>query len=500
MSSLVAWPVFLPLLAGALLMALPGGPWRRYFNVLASAGQLAVSIWLLMVVQRDGIQVVHFGDWAAPFGICFVADTMGAILVAATGLTGFLVAIYALADIGKEHEKFGFYPLYQILLMGVSGAFLTGDLFNLFVWFEVMLMASFVLLTLGSKKGQLAGGIKYLVLNFLASGIFLTALGLLYAKTGTLNMADMAVIVREGGLSVPVMTSAMLLLVAFGMKAAVFPVFSWLPASYHTPTVSVTAIFGGLLSKVGVYSLMRVFTLIFVVDAEATHHLIIGISILTMITGVLGAAAQFEMKRLLAFHIVSQIGYMTLGLGLFTAGALAAGLFYLLHNILAKTNLFLVAGAVAHCKGSTQLKKIGGLYKTQPWLAVVFMISAMALAGMPPLSGFLGKFFLVKEAVPTGHWVAIAAALGVGLLTLYSMVKIWAEAFWKADPAEEEGAVVGSKVSIPWPMWISMGLMVGAIFSISLSPEWILGIVQRAGEELMDPSRYLAAVLEARGR
>lgn len=497
MNSLVAWPVFLPLLSAALLMALPGAALRRYGNLLASAGHLAVSLWLLVVVLREGIQVVHFGDWQAPFGICFVADTLGAVLVVATGLTGFLVAIYALADVGPEHEKFGFYPLYQILLMGVSGAFLTGDLFNLFVWFEVMLMASFVLLTLGSERAQLRGGIKYLVLNFLASGIFLTALGLLYAKTGTLNMADMAQVVREGGMSLPVVTSAMLLLVAFGMKAAVFPVFSWLPASYHTPKVSVTAIFGGLLSKVGVYSLMRVFTLIFVVDAAATQSLIIGISILTMITGVLGAAAQFEMKRLLAFHIVSQIGYMTLGLGLFTAGALAAGLFYILHNILAKTNLFLVAGAVAHCKGSTKLKKIGGLYQSQPWLAVIFLISAMALAGMPPLSGFLGKFYLVKEAVPTAQWLAIAAALGVGLLTLYSMVKIWAEAFWKAQPEDVE--LPPERVRIPLAMWLSMTLMVLAIFAISLSPEWILVIVQRAGEELMDPNRYIAAVLEGRG-
>jgi multicomponent Na+:H+ antiporter subunit D len=244
---------------------------------------------------------------------------------------------------------------------------------------------------------------------------------------------------------------------------------------------------------------MRTFTLIFVADSVPVHEFIIVISILTMITGVLGAAAQFEMKRLLAFHIVSQIGYMTLGLGLFTAGALAAGLYYILHNILAKTNLFLVAGAVAHVKGSTQLKQIGGLYKSQPWLAVIFLVSAMALAGMPPLSGFLGKFFLVREAVPTGHWIAIAAALGVGLLTLYSMVKIWAEAFWKSDPRDESGGGSDKKsVGIPAAMWIAMILMAGATLAISVSPEWILAIVNRAGEELMDPSRYIQAVLEAR--
>ena len=493
MNSLVTWPIILPLLAASLLIIIPGGRFRRWFNVMASGAHFLIGVLLLETVMREGILVVQVGNWPAPFGVSFVADTLSATLVLATGLTALLVAIFSLSDIGGEHEHFGFHALYQVLIMGVSGAFLTGDLFNLFVWFEVLLMASFVLLALGSKKDQLRGGIKYLVLNFLSSGIFLTGIGILYAETGTLNMAHMAAILREGETNHSIMAAAMLLFVAFSIKAAVFPVFSWLPASYHTPKVSVTAIFGGLLSKVGVYSLMRTFTLIFSVEAVVTQDFLIMISILTMITGVLGAAAQFEMKRLLAFHIISQIGYMTLGLALFTAGALAAGLYYILHNILAKTNLFLIAGAIALGKGSTQLKEIGGLYKALPWLSVIFLISAMALAGMPPLSGFLGKFYLVREAVPGHHWFAIAAALGVGLLTLYSMVKIWAEAFWKNDP--RPGAEGETPAPIPAAMWVAMALMALATLSISVYPEWIFVVVQRAGEELMDPQRYIQAVL-----
>lgn len=492
-SSIVTLPILLPLVAASILVLIPNGAFRRWGNVVACGGQFLVGLLLLQAVLRDGILVVQLGNWPAPFGISFVADTLSATLVLVTGFTALMVALFSLSDIGEEYEHFGFYAIYQVLIMGVCGAFLTGDIFNLFVWFEVLLMASFVLLAFGSKKDQLRGGIKYLVLNFLASGIFLTGIAILYAETGTLNMAHMASILRGVEINHSTMAAAMLLFVAFCIKAAVFPVFSWLPASYHTPKVSVTAIFGGLLSKVGVYSLMRVFTLIFSVEAVITQEFLILISMLTMITGVLGAAAQFEMKRLLAFHIISQIGYMTLGLALFTAGALAAALYYILHNILAKTNLFLIAGAVAHSKGSTQLKEIGGLYKSTPWLAVLFLISGMALAGMPPLSGFLGKLYLVKEAVPGQHWWAIAAALGVGLLTLYSMVKIWAEGFWKKDTRPgEEGETVRP---IPAPMWIAIGLMAAGILSISLSPEWIFTIVQRAGEELMDPQRYIQAVL-----
>jgi len=495
MNTLIILPILLPLCATGLMLILP---WRRVqigLNLLSCAALFAAGIFLLIRVLDGGIVAVQLGNWPAPFGITFVADTLSAVMITITGLTSLLVAIYGLADIERDYVTHWFYPLYQVLLMGVCGAFLTGDIFNLFVWFEVMLMSSFVLLALGGKRNQLEGGMKYLVMNFLSSGLFLTAIGILYAETATLNMADMAMILREGEFSLTVMTSAMLLLVAFGIKAAVFPLFSWLPASYHTPKLTVIAIFGGLLTKVGVYSLIRVFTLIFVADTDMTHQFLIYISILTMVTGVLGAAAQFEMKRLLAFHIVSQIGYMTLGLGLFTAGALGAALFYVVHNILAKTNLFLLAGAVERIKGTTQLKEIGGLYRFYPWLAFLFLIPAMALAGMPPLSGFFGKFVLVAESTKLGVWLAVIAALGVGLLTLYSMVKIWAEAFWKADPKPDRPE---EQTRLPASMWIAMVAMAAATLAISLSPEWFLQITMRAGEELMDPDRYIRAVMEVR--
>jgi len=485
-------PILVPLLtAVALLLASGSRAAQRWLSVLGAGTLLAAGLWLLRAVDGGGIQVVQLGNWPAPFGITLVADLFSAIMVVVTGFVGLAVGIYALANIDSGRERFGFYPLYHVLLMGVCGAFLTGDLFNLFVWFEVMLMSSFVLLALGGERPQIEGAVKYLTLNFISSGLFLTALGLLYGEFGTLNMADLAV--KLGGASSgAALSSALLLLVAFGIKAGVFPLFFWLPASYHTPPVTVSAVFAGLLTKVGVYAMVRVFTLIFTADLAVTHTLIVVISVLTMVTGVLGAAAQSEIRRVLSFHIISQIGYMTLGLGLFTPAAIAASVFYIVHHIIVKTNLFLIGGAVQHVRGTGQLKSLGGLYRDYPWLALLFMIPAMSLAGIPPLSGFFAKFALVKSGLAVQSYLAVTAALAVGLLTLYSMTKIWAEAFWKAAP---ESAAAGERKAVPVLMLIPIVAMALVTVLIGLFPETLLGLASRAAEQLMNPSGYIEAVL-----
>ncbi|TLD69245.1 Na+/H+ antiporter subunit D [Phragmitibacter flavus] len=493
MNWLIILPILLPLLTAIVLIFCRGSlPLQRILSTVSAAAQFVISILLLQHVLKNGILAVNMSNWEAPFGITFVADVLSASMVAVTGFMGFAVALFGLAEIDRPREKFGFYPLYHVLLMGVCGAFLTGDLFNLFVWFEVMLMASFVLLALGGERAQLEGSVKYLVLNFLSSGIFLTALGILYAEVGTLNMADIAVKLSGNHSSPLAMTSAMLLLVSFGVKAGVFPVFAWLPASYHTPPVTVSAIFAGLLTKVGVYSLIRVFTLMFVGDTAFTSGLIIFISVMTMITGVLGAAAQFEVRKILSFHIISQIGYMTLGLGLMTASALSASVFYIIHHIIVKTNLFLISGAITHARGSAELKKIGGLYRTHPWLAFLFLIPAMSLGGIPPLSGFFAKFTLVSEAARLEEYLLIGVALIVGVLTLYSMTKIWAEAFWKPDP---RGREYETSKPIPWLMLLPIAMMAGVTLFIGFNPEWLLGIARQAGEQLASPDAYIQAVL-----
>jgi multicomponent Na+:H+ antiporter subunit D len=416
-------------------------------------------------------------------------------MVTLTALMGLAVSVYSLASMDREREHYGYYPLLHVLLMGVCGAFLTGDIFNLYVWFEVMLMASFVLLTLGGLRAQLEGGIKYVTLNLMSSALFLAAVGMLYGLTGTLNMAHLAVELPQIGNSGLVTTLALLFLIAFGIKAAVFPLFFWLPASYHTAPVSVSAIFAGLLTKVGVYALIRVFTLLFVQDVGYTHTIILAIAGLTMLTGVLGAVVQTEFRRLLSFHIVSQIGYMLMGLALFTPLALAGSVFYLVHHIIVKTNLFLVSGVIYKLRGTYQLKKLGGLYLVYPGLAVLFLVPALSLAGIPPLSGFWAKFILVRAGLEIEQYLIVVTALGVSLLTLFSMTKIWAEVFWKADPqptdVPTESAGFMEMVLLIGPVIILASLTV----IIGLWAEPIFNISSRAAEQLLNPADYINAVL-----
>lgn len=497
MNSLIALPILVPLLAGAACVL----AWRRpaVQRILTLAGSIvyfAAAVVLLERVADQGIVAVQKGAWIAPFGITLVADMFSAVMVAATGVVTLVIVVYSLGTMDQGRERYGYYPLFNILIMGVSGAFLTGDIFNLFVWFEVLLISSFVLLALGGERAQLEGAIKYVTLNLVASAFFLAAVGILYAMAGSLNMADLSVRLGSAGHPGLVTTLAILFLVAFGIKGAIFPLFFWLPASYHTPPVAVSAIFGGLLTKVGVYALIRVFTLLFLNNVDYTHTIILWAGGITMVTGVLGAVAQYEFRRLLSFHIVSQIGYMVMGLGFFTPLALAGTVFFIVHNIFVKTNLFLVSGVAHRLHGTYDLKKLGGLYRSHPWLAMLFLLSAFSLAGVPPLSGFFGKLVLIRAGLGIEQYVVTAAALGVSLLTLFSMTKIWAEAFWKPLPegtevrAPEGGAalMLGPIVTLA-VLAVVMGVAAGPFFELA----------QQAGDELLNPEPYIREVLRARG-
>jgi multicomponent Na+:H+ antiporter subunit D len=495
-SLLVFLPILIPL-AGAIASLLAWSSLRvqRRLVVISTGTQLIASIALLAEVWRHGVQAVQAGGWSAPFGISFVADHLSAAMVVITGVIGFSVALYALATLDRGRERFAFYPLYNLLLMAVAGAFLTGDIFNLYVWFEVMLITSFALLVLGNGREQIRGGLTYVAINLVSSTVFLAAVGLLYGATGTLNMADLAVrlpLVPNQGL---VTTLSTLFLIVFGVKAAVFPLFFWLPASYHAPPVAVSAVFAGLLTKVGVYALIRVFTLMFTQDVAYTHGIIIVIAALTMITGVLGAAAQTEVRRILSFHIISQIGYMVLGLGLFTRLALAGSVFYILHHIVVKTNLFLISGLIRRLGGSFELDRVGGLYRASPMLSLLFIVPAFSLAGLPPLSGFWAKLYLVRAGLEAGQYLVVAIALAVGVLTLYSMTKIWAGAFWSPAPAEgpaEPTRPLTRRLIGPVAGLAAITILIG-LWAYPLAE-----LSSRAAGELIDPQQYVEAVLGAR--
>ena len=497
MKPLLILPIVIPLLTAALsLLAWRWRVWQRRLGITGAAALFAVSVGLFASVRGGGIQSVQIGNWPAPFGITLVADLFSAIMVVLAGLMGLAVAVYSTASVDLRRESFGYYPLVNILLMGVCGAFLTGDIFNLYVWFEVMLIASFVLLALGGERDQMEGAFKYVTLNLLSSALFLAAVGILYGVTGTLNMADLARLLPQMNQSTGLLTTlAMLFLVAFGIKAAAFPLFFWLPASYHTPPVAVSALFAGLLTKVGVYALIRVFTLIFVQDTAYTHSLILLVAALTMVTGVLGAVAQNEFRRILSFHIVSQIGYMLMGLGLFTPLGVAGSVFYIVHHIIVKTNLFLISGLAHRFSGSSELKHMGGLYHSRPALAVLFLIPALSLAGMPPLSGFFAKLALLQAGLEAGRYLVVAVALGVGLLTLFSMTKIWGEAFWKARP-EEAGEIHGETHSGGTGLLFAPVILLAAMtLLIGLVAEPLVRLAMETSAQLMNPQGYIRAVL-----
>ncbi len=501
----IVFPLVIPLFAALLgLAAPPRTRVQQGIGAAAALAQLGACGWLFLSATSGEVSALYLGSWVAPFGIVLVLDLTSAIFLLVCSFTALAVTFFGVThSLGERLDRW-YFPLQNFLLVGVNGAFLTGDLFNLFVWFEVMLIASFVLMVIGGRRQQLEGGVKYVVMNLVASALFLMGVGLIYGKTGTLNLADLALIVREGGDETGfVRGGAAFVFAAFGVKAGLFPLFFWLPASYHTPAPIVTALFAGLLTKVGVYSFLRVATLFIGDDFASWQTLFLWIAALTMITGVLGAAAHFEMRRILSFHIISQVGYLIAGLAMFTPLGLAAGLFYFVHNNLAKTNLLLVSAWVEHRRGTVDLGKIGGIYRSSIGCSLIFLISALALAGIPPLSGFWAKLGIVRAGIEGGYYWLTAAALAVGMMTLFSMTKIWGEAFWKKDPLEENGSAerpepppgsdrTGKRILTLAPM----GLVVVAILGLSFFGEPVFAWSMEAAGQLLDPATYMDAVLQ----
>ena len=494
MSNLVFLPIFIPL--ATAIGCLFGLRWVRFQMVCSLLGGVlllgsAVELWL--TVKARGIQLTQVGDWSAPFGITLVADSLSATLVLASAVLGLLVLIYSFANIDTLRQRHGYFIFYNVLLVGVCGAFLTGDLFNLYVFFEVMLIASFVLLALGGERNQLEGGVKYVTMNLVASALFLAGLGMLYGKIGTLNMADIAQRMMEPGQALQVRHSSLLFLAAFGIKAAVFPFFFWLPASYHTPPAAVSAIFSGLLTKVGIYALIRHTTLLFPQNSEFVAAWLFPVAGLTMLIGVLGAAAQNDIRRILSFHIVSQIGYMIMGVAIGTAWALTGTVYFVVHNMVVKTHLFLISGVVEKLKGTGQLKHLGGLYSRHVFLAVLFLLSAFSLAGIPPLSGFWSKMILIRSGFEAGAFILAATAFIVGLMTLFSMTKIWGAVFWGESP---EPVLDGGGANRRLPAMFILPIVVLSIMALlmGLLVEPIVVWMQAVASELLDSSIYINAV------
>ncbi|MCA8883295.1 MAG: Na+/H+ antiporter subunit D [Rhodobacteraceae bacterium] len=498
MSWFLVFPLMAPFATAVLSFLYRQRDSGRWIAVTGSLLAVLAALALMVQVLNQGVVVGQMGNWPAPYGITLAADRLSAMMVLLTAISGLAVSLYAAGEVDTTLEVLGFHSLMQILLGGVTGAFLTGDLFNLYVWFEVMLIASFGLQIMGGRPEQIDGAVKYVTLNLVSTVVFLSGIGLLYGVTGTLNMADLRSAVAASDRQGLIAVISMFFLIAFGMKAAAFPLFFWLPASYHTPTHTVSAVFAGLLTKVGVYSLFRVFTLIFDQDTGLAQPILLWVAGLTMVTGVLGAIAQTELRRILSYQIISSIGFLLLGLALSTPLAIAGAIFYLMHNIIVKVALFLTAGVMARLAGGEDLRRIGGLYKTAPALGVLFLITGFSLAGFPPLSGFWGKVLLVKASLASEAWILTAAVLVVGLLTIYSMTTIWAEAFWKNHPDDRDPALadLGDKRGVL--LTPIVGLCVLSL-GLGLFPQPFITFAEAAAAQLLAPDAYVAAVLGGSG-
>jgi len=472
-------------------------PWRSAQKIVHLIGAVLLITgtgFLFHSISQHHYLIVQIGNYPAPFGISIVIDHLSAIMLLLTGIIGFSVAVYAIADITPYKQIYGFYPMFWILMTGICGAFSTGDLFNLYVWFEIMLISSFVLMVLGNSKAQLEGTIKYVALNLVATVLMLVAIAFLYGITGTLNMADVANDMRQLPETHFVWVVVLMLALAFSIKSALFPLYFWLPASYHTTSVSASAIFAGMLTKVGIYALIRLFTLIYIPAlTSGVLYLLLACAGFTMLTGVLGAASQFNFRRILSFHVISQVGYMVAGLAIYKAFALTAAVFYIVHHVIVKANLFLVSGVVKKLQGSFNLKQLGGLYNTNPYLAILFFIPAFSLAGVPPLSGFWAKLFILQAAFESQHYLILTVALIVSFLTLFSMVKIWSHVFW-SDKIEASFDSTLSHFN-KWILMTPILFLVIITLLISFFPSFLYQEAKITSSQLTDQSGYIHAVL-----
>ena len=497
---LAIYPLLLQMfLAIVLMFAWSRINWQKTISIIGSTLNLGLSVLLFLRVWEEGTQTVQAGSWQAPFGITFAADTFSATLVVLTAIAGLAVSSFSAGSVVSPRLKFGYFPIFHFLLLGLNGAFLTGDIFNLYVWFEIIIITSFVLLTIGGEKAQLEGAVKYFTLNILASIIFLTAIAVLYGLTGTLNMADLAGAVAAVENRTLVQVNALLFLIGFGIKAAVFPLYFWLPASYHTPPSAVSSIFGGLLTKVGVYALVRVFTLIFEVD-DLLANVLSAIAVLTLFSGAIGAIVQNNIRKIFSYLVICHIGYMIAGLGMTTELALTGLIFYLIHDIIVKTNLFMMNGVIYKIKAHHNIRKLGGFYSEHPRLSLLFAVPLFSLVGIPPLSGFWPKLSLIGAGWQTENYLIIASILFASFVTLVVVVKLWGEVFWK----------IGKKLPEPrnFPYFQNLNnfkkaQMIAPIVFLSIvtlyfgfGAENIQTLASRIAFELTDNQEYIEAVLK----
>ncbi len=488
------WLAILPvahcITLGAVLLMLRAYPRLQAWLAISGLAVLAlIDAALLAKVVAEGPLTMVMGRWLPPFGIAFTVDLFGALMAFTSALVALAAGIYALADIGESGRRYGFFPLLMLLMAGVSGAFLTGDVFNLYVWFEVLLISSFGLIILGSERQQIDGALKYAVLNLIATTLFLIGVGILYAVFGTLNMADIASKARDLRATAPLMTLASLFLLAFAMKAAAFPVNFWLPAAYHTPRIVVSALFAGLLTKVGIYALIRVLVMLLPIERAELSPLIALAAAATILVGALGALAENDIRRLFGYVVISGIGNMLAGVALGgTGGGISGAVFYALHSMVLMTALYLTAGEIARRGGGFLLSALGGLYRQSGGFTALSLVLFLAACGLPPFSGFWPKVILVKASLDLDAWWLAAVILGGGFLTTIAFGRLFLLVYWRPAPA------AGVPSPAVWRTGLPLAALTALVVGFGILPDQLLALSQSAAAGLADPEAYVHSV------
>src|SRR5690625_3821516 len=490
MNNLIVFPMVLPILVGILFLFFPSSfqlhRWATFITLVINA---IISLIILHQIQVKGILRIDFGEWVPPFGILFVADSFATILVVTTNIVSAIVVLYAMRTIGEKREKFYFYSFVLFLVAGVNGSFLTGDLFNLFVTFEVMLLASYVLITLGGTKIQWQESFKYIAINIVSSSLFLIAIGYLYGVLGTLNMAHLSVRIAESGQTPLLTVISLLFLIVLSIKAGLL-LFQWLPGAYSTPPTAIAALFGALMTKVGIYALFRVFTLLFYHEQQISHNIIGFMAIITIIAGSIGAIAFKNIRQIISYNVVISVGFILIALATMSTSGFEGATYYLIHDMIGKAVLILLGGTMIYLTKTELLDEMSGLIRNYPILGWLFFITSLSLTGIPPLSGFIGKLLIGQGTIETEAYLLLGVGFFSSIVVLYSLIRIFMNCFWgETIMSEEEERPLRQGVLLPSILLVALMVFIG------IGAESIALYIKDAAHTLSNPSVYIDAVL-----
>ncbi len=421
MSNLIILPMLLPFVCALILVFTKNkNQISKILSITTMIVNTIISIALLIYVVNHKPITLDFGGWKAPFGIQFLGDSLSLLMVSVSSFVVTLIMAYGFGRGEKRVNRFHLPTFILLLTVGVIGSFLTSDLFNLYVMFEIMLLASFVLVTLGQSVEQLRAAIIYVVLNILGSWLLLLGIGMLYKTVGTLNFSHLAMRLNHMENNQTITMISLIFLVAFSSKAALV-IFMWLPKAYAVLNTELAALFAALMTKVGAYALIRFFTLLFDHHPSVTHTLLVFMACITMIIGAFGVIAYKDIKKIAAYQVILSIGFIILGLGSHTIPGVNGAIFYLANDIIVKTLLFFVIGSLVYMSGYRNYQYLSGLAKREPFFGVAFVVVIFAIGGVPPFSGFPGKVLIFQGAITNGNYIGLALMIVTSLIAMYSL-------------------------------------------------------------------------------